>query len=633
MKKKIIIIIVSIILVTVTAFIVLGMVRGKSEKKPARIEVVRRGPFVVRLRETGNLEPLIMVEVRSNVEGEIEELYVDEGVSVVKGQKLLKMDEKQIREEWNQAKANYDAAKAQMDQAQESIALSSDRLESEIQLAKNSLRSSESNLEGAKARGVQQESQARISIANMESLLEQDRISLKKIELAMEQAKSAEKSAKAAMENAKAELDRKKELYTKKFVPLQDVENAQLAYASAQSQHESALKNIQAQKENREGQNKSIENWQMKIKAEKDDMITLDESIAEQIKQAEIQIEQAKERLALLEKSKDGEKQITELAKASANANLMRAESVLNKAGERLDWTTLISPMTGSVVQCKVEEGEIITSGRAAWSQGPPVMVIADLSKMVVKTFVHEVDIGKITLGQKAEIKIRSYPDDDFVGEVREIAPSGQFMDNIIKFEVIVMVTKAPKPLRPGMTADVDIIFDERDNVLQLPIEAVTPKETIQIKTDVKTEMANKLLDKKVELAISSYPDQKFSGKVIDIASARPGFSTSEVTIIMDGSPKELQPDTTRTAYITIPDGEKIPNVEARISSKKEYFVKFVKEEAMEDDEAGEKEAKEEDIMIIVGERTQNNIEVLEGIKEGDKIRVVPPGEEEGKKK
>ena len=65
MKKKLIIISVSIFLVAVTAFFVSGMVRGKSEKKPARIEVVRRGPFVVRLRETGNLEPLIMVEVRS----------------------------------------------------------------------------------------------------------------------------------------------------------------------------------------------------------------------------------------------------------------------------------------------------------------------------------------------------------------------------------------------------------------------------------------------------------------------------------------------------------------------------------------------------------------------------------------
>ena len=100
MKKKLIIIFIVIVLVAVLIFVALGKMRGKTEKKTDRIETVRRGPFVVKLDERGNLEPLIKVEVRSNVEGEIEKLYVDEGHDVVKGQKLLKIDEKQIREEF-----------------------------------------------------------------------------------------------------------------------------------------------------------------------------------------------------------------------------------------------------------------------------------------------------------------------------------------------------------------------------------------------------------------------------------------------------------------------------------------------------------------------------------------------------
>jgi hypothetical protein len=47
-------------------------------------------------------------------------------------------------------------------------------------------------------------------------------------------------------------------------------------------------------------------------------------------------------------------------------------------------------------VQCKIEEGEIITSGRTAFSQGPPIMTIADLSQMIVKAQVHEYDISKV---------------------------------------------------------------------------------------------------------------------------------------------------------------------------------------------------------------------------------------------
>lgn len=643
-KKKIIIIIISVFVILAAVFVVFGRGRGKQNKKPDRVEVVRRGPFVAKLHETGNLEPLIKVEVRSNVEGEIETLYVDEGYDVEKDQKLLDIDRKQIQEEYNQADANYKAALADMERAEKSIPLSSDRLRSNILLAQNTLRSTQADLEGTKARTTQQLSQANLSITATEDLLEQDRIALRKIELALDQAKTAEKSAKAVLDNAKSELDRKTELHKKKFASLRDVETARLQHSSAQSQYDSAQKSIQSQKENYKSQEKIIESRQVKLNAEMTDLETQKQSINEQIKQAEIQVQQAKERLDLLIKSENGEQQINELAKASANANLLRAKSVLNRAEERLGWTTITAPMAGRIIQCQIEEGEIITSGRSAWSQGPPVMVIADLSQMIVKAYVHENDIDKVKVKQKAEIKINAYPDDIFYGEVKEISPSGQLMDGIIKFEVMVIVTEASKPLLPGMTADVDIIFDARDNVLQLPLEAVNPRDTIKIRTDIANAMLSKIRGQEVKIALNNYPDRKFDGRVAEIAPTRSGFSTSEVTIIMKGSPKELQPETSRTANLIVADGgEEIPNIEARIDSETEYFVKLIKQAKAEAPQDGEREKKkgkngkernEEDKMIEVGERTQNNIEILDGLKESDKIRVVPVGEEdkEGKK-
>lgn len=644
-RKKLIITIISIVVVLVVAFAIVGMKRGRSKKKPDRIEVVRRGPFVVKLHETGNLEPLDKVDVRSNVEGEIETLYVDEGYDVVKGQKLLKIDEKQIREEYNQAAANYEAAKAEMNRAKENITLSSGKRTSDIQLAESALKSAQADLEGTKARTDQQLSQAELSITSTKSLLEQDSISLKKIQLALEQAQATKTSAKATLDNAKAELDRKTGLYEKKFVSLREVEAAQLAYASAQSQYESAGKSVESQAENSKSQEKAIENREAKQKAEKTDLDNLKKSIEKQISQAEIKIQQAEERLAILKKSEEGEQQITELAKASANAGLLRAKSVLNKAKERLDWTTVTAPMSGRIVYCKIEEGEIITSGRSAWSQGPPVMIIADLSKMVVKTYVFEYDIGKVKVGQKTEIEVNAYQDEVFAGEVKEISPSGQLMENIIKFEVVVIITKAKpdKPLLPGMTADVDIIVDARDNVLQLPLEAVDPRDTIKIRTDIKKEKASKLKEQDVKIVLKSYPDKEFEGKVLEIAPPRAGFSTAETTIVMDGSPKELQPETSRTADLIISEGETISNIEARIDNETEYFVKLIKEETgkatADKDKVKNKKGKnkkrqnEEDKMIEVGERTQNNIEILGGLKEGDRIRVVPVGEEEDKEK
>ncbi len=201
------------------------------------------------------------------------------------------------------------------------------------------------------------------------------------------------------------------------------------------------------------------------------------------------------------------------------------------------------------------------------------------------------------------------------------------------------------------MTADVDIIIGERDKVLQLPLEAVNMKESIKIKAHINEQMANKIKDQKVDVVITRLPDKKFSGKVTNIAPVRSGFSTREVTITMDGSPRELQIGTNPSADIIASSGEKIQNVEARIDSKREYFVKVVKGEAKEEDEKPEvsgikrflpgknssdkePQIQDEERMIKVGDRTSSSIEILEGLNEGDKIRIVPiGGGDEPKKK
>jgi len=648
-KKKKLITIISIIVILLVAGSVAGsrFFSKKPEKKNDRIEIVRRGPLVVKLSERGNLDSLVKVEIRSNVEGEIDKLYVDEGYDVVKGQQLLKIDEKQIREEYNQAMANFNAAQAELERAKENARLSMDKLTSDILLAKNSLASAKSNLESTKAQSAQQLSQARISITNIENLIEQDQISLNKAKIALEQAETNEKSALVRMNNAKSELDRKKDLYNKKYVPLRDVENAQLENTSAQGQYDTAVSNVKSQKENIQSLEKTIASRMVTLQTEKNNLNTLMDSIKEQEKQANIQIQQATERLAILEKSKEGEKQIADLALKSAEANKVRAQSSLNTAQQRLSWTTVVAPITGRIVQCKIEEGEIITSGRTSWSQGPPIMTIADLSKMIVKTQVHEFDISKVKVGQKAEIKVSSYTDDVFEGVVKEISPSAQLVDNIIKFEVVITVTKSPQPLLPGMTADVDIIIGERDKVLQLPLEAVNMKETIKIKADIKNETANKINGQKVDVVINRFPDKKFSGKVTNVAPPKLGFSTSEITITMDETPQELQIGTNPSADIIQSDGVKIQNVEARIDSEREYFVKIVKDGIEEEnikqsiwsklfkrnkEKPEERASQDEEKIIKVGDRTSSSIEILDGLKEGDKVRIVPISGEMKKK-
>ena len=209
------------------------------------------------------------------------------------------------------------------------------------------------------------------------------------------------------------------------------------------------------------------------LKYEEQNLELLKQTRAVQEEQAVTQLKSSQTRLVQLEENINDEKDISRFSLEGAKANLLRAQSTLNNQKERLGWTTIIASMSGIIINLQLEEGEIVTSGRSAFSQSPPLMGIVDLSQMVVKTFINEVDMEKLKLGQKTEIRVRAYLDRPYRGEVREISPSGQPRDNIIYFEVLIAVLGSLKELRPGMTTDVDIVVVERQNALLLPIEAV----------------------------------------------------------------------------------------------------------------------------------------------------------------
>ena len=103
-------------------------------------------------------------------------------------------------------------------------------------------------------------------------------------------------------------------------------------------------------------------------------------------------------------------------AKVGAEASRLEAESRLKSQEERYDWTTVTAPIAGTITRLIVEEGEIITSGRSAFSRGDPIMRIADLDQMIVRTQINQVEIGKIQLEQRAEISVDSYPNRIFPG-------------------------------------------------------------------------------------------------------------------------------------------------------------------------------------------------------------------------
>jgi multidrug efflux pump subunit AcrA (membrane-fusion protein) len=132
------------------------------------------------------------------------------------------------------------------------------------------------------------------------------------------------------------------------------------------------------------------------------------------------------------------------------------------------------APMTGTVIKRNVEVGDSVVSGLAEFGAGTVLVTIGDLSRMVVKLDVNEVDIPKLSLKQLADIHLDAFPAETFKGEISFIGPMAELNDQKVKiFKTKVEISKADPRLRPGMTARIEVVLAEHADVIKVPIEAV----------------------------------------------------------------------------------------------------------------------------------------------------------------
>jgi HlyD family secretion protein len=287
MKRKALTIAGVVAAIVVVAVILLAIAKnGDKQNGQVRTASVERRSIVVKVTESGDVAPLTVVNVKSELAGEVKRLFVEEGDSVKTGQ---------------------------------SLAL------------------------------VQQESSQAQQIA---------------------QARASVERAKLDLEDTKRDLERQRELYERGFIAKKDVEDAEQAHKRSQIQYELSEKQL----------------W-----------VVL-----------------------------GGGSEPTEPGSLGAKA---------------FDNITVTAPISGVVISLNVEQGEMITSGTQAYGGGGTVlMTIADLSKMIVKTDVNEVDVGKIRVGQSAQIGFDAIRGKVYDGVVKTIAPAGTIDGNIVVFPIEVEI-------------------------------------------------------------------------------------------------------------------------------------------------------------------------------------------------
>lgn len=154
---------------------------------------------------------------------------------------------------------------------------------------------------------------------------------------------------------------------------------------------------------------------------------------------------------------------------AKARAQVAQAQASLERAEEDLQYSTITSPMDGIVLSRDVEVGDAVSSILVLGSQATLVMTLGDTSEVYVKGKVDETDIGKVYLGQPARIVVESFKDKKFDGKVTKISPLGQEKDNVTSFEVRVSIQNPGGALRANMSANAEIILEEKQSVLLVP--------------------------------------------------------------------------------------------------------------------------------------------------------------------
>lgn len=155
---------------------------------------------------------------------------------------------------------------------------------------------------------------------------------------------------------------------------------------------------------------------------------------------------------------------------ALEQAQVKQAQASLDSAQTELSYTEIKAPVDGIVISKSVEVGQTV----AASFETPEIFSVAeDLTKMQIEASVVEADIAKVKEGQKVRFTVDSYADDYFYGTVTQVRNEATTTSNVVTYTVVIGIDNSDMKLKPGMTANVEIITAEEKGVMLVPNQAL----------------------------------------------------------------------------------------------------------------------------------------------------------------
>ena len=167
----------------------------------------------------------------------------------------------------------------------------------------------------------------------------------------------------------------------------------------------------------------------------------------------------------------DYEKAALELA--TSQAQVVAGQVSVENARIALNDTEIRAPIAGTVIEKKVETGQVISSPTQDVGGGTLLLKMADLAQVQVRVLVDETDIGKIAAGLPASVTVSAYPNQPFAGSVLKVEPQAVVEQNVTMFGVLVSIDNRQRLLKPGMNSEVTITVARKEDVLTLPVPAL----------------------------------------------------------------------------------------------------------------------------------------------------------------
>jgi HlyD family secretion protein len=273
----------------------------------------------------------------------------------------------------------------------------------------------------------------------------------------------------AQVSQAKAQLDAAEAMVLNQQAVIEktraDLENARAALASA---HAQSIKSQVAVVDGKRNLGRQHDLRQRNLIAQADEdaaQVQYDSAVA----QYDSSVAQERAQGAAL-RSAEGQLKVAETLLRNLEAQVDQNKAALEQAKLSLGYTVIQAPVDGVVVARNVDVGQTV----AASLQAPTLFVIAqDLTKMQVDTNVDEADVGRLQVGQHTTFTVDAFPGRFFTGAITQVRKAAQILQNVVTYDVVVSADNSDLKLLPGMTANIRVVTDQRENALRVPNAAL----------------------------------------------------------------------------------------------------------------------------------------------------------------